>query len=72
MKCMINDYFTPDREGYTVTDLCKYVGISRTAYYKILNDEAEPKLSTALKIAEYFADTTNWHSVTVQDLWTID
>lgn len=70
MKCMINDYFTVDREGYTVSDLCKYVGISRQAYYKILSGENEPKLSTAMKIAEYFSETTNWHDVSVYDLWS--
>ena len=72
MKCLINNYFT--FKEYTVTDLCKYVGISRQAYYNILSGKVAPKLETAMKIRDYLNIQLppEEELFTVDDLWKLD
>ena len=70
-QCYIDGNFNGK---YKVTELCRYVGITRQAYYNILNNVSEPRISIALKIVEYFNkiickdDEYIW---TINDLWKI-
>lgn len=76
MNCVINTYFKPGID-YSVTELCKHCGISRMAYYKIINNQVTPRIDTALKICRFFNSRENrkpnWSLVdmdwTIYDLW---
>ena len=76
MKCLINNNFKPGID-YNVSELCRQCGISRMAFYKIINDQVVPRLDTALKICAFFNRTDNrkpdWTLVdmewTIYDLW---
>lgn len=65
IKCNIDEYFP--RETYNVTKLCEKIGITRTAYYKILSGENKPRIDTVLKIGEFF----NRKSL-IPYLWELD
>lgn len=71
-KCYIESNFGGD---YKVTTLCKYVGITRQAYYNILSGVSLPRVDVALKICEFFNyvvypdDDYLW---TVNDLWQLN
>lgn len=76
MECLINNNLKPGKD-YNISKLCRQCGISRMAYYKIINNQSIPKLDTAIKICEFFNKTENrkpdWklHDMewTIYDLW---
>lgn len=70
MKCFIDAYFQ-ERE-YNITDLCKFVGITRSAYYRIIKSEVCPKVDTCLKIVKYLNENccqNESYKFTIEDLW---
>lgn len=68
MRCLINDFIKEHDIKLNVADLCRWAGISRAAYYKIVNDNAIPRLNTAFSICDYF-NKILFYNVTVMDLW---
>lgn len=52
MKCMIDKCFP--RSTYNIALLCRSLGISRIAYYNILNNKSIPSVDLALRICDYF------------------
>ena len=76
MLCYINDLFGRVLDNgktvycFKVSDLCKASGISRTYFYKLVNDECVPSLEVAYNICDYInyklQEDYTW---TVQDLW---
>lgn len=50
-----------------VSELCDWVGISRTAYYNIINDKSVPSLLVADLIVKYL--NLQEYDYTIYDLW---
>ena len=67
MNCYIGKYIVIGRD-YKVTDLCEFVGISRTAYYNILNGKSVPSLGVAFRIANYISKLVKF-DVYAEDIW---
>lgn len=59
------------RKDFSVTDLCKHVGISRQQFYKLVNNESIPLLDTAYKIVDYLKKHTKYN-YDILDLWSFD
>lgn len=71
-QCYIESYFDGH---YKVTVLCKYVGITRQAYYNILSGVSLPRVDVALKICEFFNEVVcpdEEYRWTVNDFWKLD
>ena len=66
IKCKIDDIIP--RELYNVSDLCNFVGISRTYYYKLLKNESIPSVLVAYKIVCFFKQKDNF-SYCIEDFW---
>ena len=70
-QCYIDSYFDGQ---YKVTALCKYVGITRPAYYNILSGVSLPRVDVALKICEFFNEVVcpdEEYRWTVNDFWKL-
>ena len=70
-KCYIDECFGGD---YKVTELCRYVGITRQAYYNILSGVSLPRVDMALKICEFFNEVITpdeEYKWTVDDFWKL-
>ena len=83
MKCLIRNIYgkyNNHRFKFSVSSLCDYVGISRSYFYKIVDNESIPTLNIAFKIAKYLNDFNYTKSYTypefrrtvnVYDLWDL-
>ena len=70
-QCYIESYFDVQ---YKVTASCKYVGITRPAYYNILSGVSLPRVDVALKICEFFNEVVcpnEEYRWTVNDFWKL-
>lgn len=67
-RCMINDFFYGDM--YSVSDLCRTVGITRQAYYNIINNVSLPRIDVALKICDYF-NSLGAFKYSIDELWKL-
>ena len=63
MHCKILDL----KIKVNVSELCSWVGISRTAYYNIINDKSVPSLLVADLIVKYL--NLQEYDYTIYDLW---
>lgn len=59
------------KKDFSVTALCKAVGISRTQFYKLVNNESVPTLDTAYKITDYLHRNTKYN-YELTDLWSYE
>lgn len=46
-------YYEMHEKGITVAELCEYLGISRSSFYRKCNGKAEFSLTEVRKIVEY-------------------
>lgn len=70
-QCYIDSYFDGQ---YNITALCKYVGITRQAYYNILSGVSLPRVDVAFKICEFFNEVVcpnEEYRWTVNDFWKL-
>lgn len=66
--CLIEELIPS--ECYSITDLCRYVNITRQAYYNILSGSSLPRVDVALRICEYFSENFDAF-YTLGDFWTL-
>ena len=67
MECIIDLLY--GRKSYSITELCDFVGISRTAYYNIISGKQIPTIVVADLICKYFRLKFNVIDLTIYDLW---
>lgn len=65
MHCKILDL----KIKVNVSELCSWVGISRTAYYNIINDKSVPSLLVADLIVKYL--NLQEYDYTIYDIWDL-
>lgn len=65
MHCKILDL----KIKVNISELCSWVGISRTAYYNIINDKSVPSLLVADLIVKYL--NLQEYDYTIYDLWDL-
>lgn len=74
MECLITKIFDFERDGINVSDLCRVCGISRQAFYNVISNKSEPRISLAISIVDYLNDAMHAHgyeslNYDVRDLW---
>lgn len=77
-KCLIRDLYgcyNNHRFKFNISNLCEYVGISRTYFYKIVDNECVPTIEICIKICNYLNEFCYGYLdayVSIYDLWKVE